>query len=180
MNVLIAVASRHGSTTEIGERIAETLRHNGCSVDVVEAEATRWLDDEHDAYVVGSAVYLDRWTRDARRFVAANERVLTRHPVWFFSSGPLGPSDEDGTVTSTIRTGASTAIAPIEHRVFPGRLDRDDLSSGERVVASLVHAPTGDFRDWTAIDAWAEQIGHELTNRAGSDRQPDPTRAERR
>ena len=175
MDILIAVASRHHATTEIGERIGAMLRTHGLHVDIVEAEPTRWLDDEHDGYVIGSAVYMDRWLRSARRFVRTNETILARHPVWFFSSGPLGldehehehnhdqhdrdehQHDEHGRPVET-----ATSLVPIEHRVFPGRLDPHDLGPVERVVARAVGAATGDFRNWDDIDEWAEQIATTL------------------
>lgn len=162
MNVLIAVASRHHATIEIGERIGEVLRTRGLDVDLVDAEPSRWLDDEHDAYIVGSAVYLDHWLKSARRFLRSNETILARHPVWFFSSGPLGVDDErllDG-LGPPVSTGHS--VVPVEHRVFPGRLEVDELGPGERIVARVVGAPAGDFRDWDDIDQWANKIADEL------------------
>jgi hypothetical protein len=32
----------------------------------------------------------------------------------------------------------------------------------ERVVVKGVRAPDGDFRDWNAIEEWAESIAHAL------------------
>lgn len=159
MNVLIASASRHRGTAEIAERIATVLRSRGHQVDLVEAEPSRWLDDEHDAYVIGSAVYLDHWLRPARQFVSANEVVLARHPVWLFSSGPLGEplSDTLDSDLSPSMVGTSTVV-PIEHRVFPGRLHTDDLGPVERTIAHVVGAPEGDFRDWDDIAEFAHGI----------------------
>lgn len=158
MNVLIAVASRHHATAEIGERIGAVLTARGLEVDLVDAEPSRWLDDEHAAYVIGSAVYLDRWLRSARQFLRANESVLAHHPVWFFSSGPLGGEDERLLEGLGPPVGAAPSVVPLEHRVFPGRLDVSELGVGERIVARAVGAPAGDFRDWDDIEEWAHEI----------------------
>ncbi len=48
------------------------------------------------------------------------------------------------------------------HRVFAGRLDRAALSIGERLIIKGVKAPYGDFRDWPAIDAWADGVAVEV------------------
>lgn len=59
-----------------------------------------------------------------------------------------------------------TAIRPRDHRVFAGALDRGtlagaDLGRVERFVAERF-VPDGDFRDWPAIDAWADDIARAL------------------
>lgn len=68
MKILVATASRHGATREIGEQlgadIAAGLRHRGVDarVDICDAEQ---VDDvaEYDAAIVGSAVYMGRCSR---------------------------------------------------------------------------------------------------------------------
>jgi menaquinone-dependent protoporphyrinogen oxidase len=89
MRVLVSAASRHGSTTEIAARIAEILGRSQ-QIAVVEA-APADVDslDGFDAYVIGSAVYMGRWLTDARELI---HRLSgwTDHPVWLFSSGPIG------------------------------------------------------------------------------------------
>jgi menaquinone-dependent protoporphyrinogen oxidase len=48
------------------------------------------------------------------------------------------------------------------HEIFFGALDRSKLSFPERMIVKAVKAPDGDFRDWAAIDAWADRIADEL------------------
>jgi menaquinone-dependent protoporphyrinogen oxidase len=57
-------------------------------------------------------------------------------------------------------------MRPVDHRVFAGALDRStldgsDLSAVERFV-SRKFIPEGDWRDWAAIDAWADGIARRL------------------
>lgn len=157
MKILIAFASRHGATSEIAERLAERLADAGHTVDLIEAEPGRWTDDEHDAYVIGSAVYYGRWLRAAHRFLDENAGVLRGRPVWLFSSGPAGEPDRVAVtaheVDQLIRISGARS-----HRVFGGRLDEIGLSLVERAVTHVVHASPGDFRDWDEIDAWAAEI----------------------
>jgi menaquinone-dependent protoporphyrinogen oxidase len=60
------------------------------------------------------------------------------------------------------------ATSPRDHRVFLGAYDPDDppRSMSERLVRMMPAAknalPTGDFRDWDAIDAWAREIAASL------------------
>jgi hypothetical protein len=53
------------------------------------------------------------------------------------------------------------------HRVFPGRLEKHLLGIGERAVVTAMRAPVGDFRDWEAVRAWAEEIAEEMTENRG-------------
>jgi menaquinone-dependent protoporphyrinogen oxidase len=74
---------------------------------------------------------------------------------------PGDPQDLDELMAATRARG---------HRLFSGRLDGADLGLGERLIARIVHAPSGDFRDWDAIRTWAREIGSALLA-ASPDRQ---------
>jgi menaquinone-dependent protoporphyrinogen oxidase len=114
-----------------------------------------------DAVLLGSAVYAGHWLDPACDWAAASAGALRQRPVWLFSSGPIGeppfPPDEPYDVGPLTRlTGARGSV------VFPGRLQKDLLRFGERAMVTAMRAPTGDFRDWAAVDAWADAIATEL------------------
>jgi menaquinone-dependent protoporphyrinogen oxidase len=92
MKVLVTVASRHGSTREIADSIAQELRVAGHSVAVRPVDAVQEIE-RYDAAVIGSAIYMGDWLPEARHFVAESRATLARLPVWLFSSGPLGTDD---------------------------------------------------------------------------------------
>ena len=158
MKILVAYASKHGSTTGIAENIAAKLRAADHEVDVGPVAEVADVGT-YDAYVIGSAVYYGGWMKEATAFVESNTAWLARRPVWLFSSGPVGPAaPADPKELPALRE----AIAPQGHRVFYGALDRHHLSIGERIVVGAVKAPDGDYRDWREIEAWADEIAREL------------------
>ena len=158
MKILVAYASRHGSTTGIAERIAAKLRASDHEVDIGPVAEVADIGT-YDAYVIGSAVYYGGWMKEATAFVESNTAWLARRPVWLFSSGPVGPAaPADPKELPALRE----AIAPLDHRVFYGALNRHHLSIGERIVVGAVKAPDGDYRDWREIGAWADEIAREL------------------
>jgi hypothetical protein len=57
----------------------------------------------------------------------------------------------------------------VGHRVFAGRLRRGGLGLVERAAIKAVHAPEGDYRDWDAIDAFADEIAAHLAGSDGAD-----------
>ena len=175
MTVLVAYASHHGSTREIAERLAATLSRSGVPAEPRSVEDTGDVLG-FDAYVIGSAVYFGGWRREAMEFVHDHAEVLVGRPVWLFSSGPLQgplPADEWAEIRRDMLPEQAEELdrllRPIDHRVFRGALDPEHLDVAERIVTALPvdgAMRAGDFRDWQAIDAWAEAIAVELTSRA--------------
>jgi menaquinone-dependent protoporphyrinogen oxidase len=161
MKVLVAVATKHGSTGEIAEAIAGELRASGLEVELRPAESVPDIDG-YDAVVLGSAVYTGGWLPEARRFAHADAAALRRVPVWLFSSGPIGAEDPKplGDPAEVPELMALTQAR--EHRVFAGKLDKQTLGLAERLVTRVVQAPEGDFRDWQAVRAWARSIARSL------------------
>jgi len=161
MRVLVTVASRHGSTGEIGEVIAGILRDAGLIVESMEPDAVRDVEP-FDAVVIGSAVYAGRWLQPARSLVQRQAAALSARPVWIFSSGPIGdppmPAGEAEEPSAIARR-----LGAREHRTFSGRLDRSTLGFMERTITRALKAPEGDFRDLDAIRMWADEIAAALT-----------------
>jgi menaquinone-dependent protoporphyrinogen oxidase len=163
MRVLVSAASKHGSTGEIAERIADTVRTALPDGAVVGVRPAAEITDvaSYDAAVLGSAVYMGHWMEDAVRAAA---RIAAGPPrsVWLFSSGPIGDPprpDEDPVDVRAI----VTATGARGHRVFAGRLDRHRLGFAEKAMVLALRVADGDFRDWDAIDGWARQIATELS-----------------
>ena len=160
MKVLVTMASKHGSTGEIGEIVAGVLRDAGVEVSSQPPEVVETLDG-YDAVILGSGVYAGRWLEDARGFADRFVTQLASRPVWLLSSGPIGdPPKPEGEVPE----GAALAdrIGARGHRTFSGRLDRHQLGFMERTVVKAIRAPEGDFRDLDAIRSWADEIALEL------------------
>lgn len=163
MRVLVTAASRYGSTAQIARVIGEVLAGSGLDVVVREPAEVGTLN-EFDAVVVGSAVYAGRWLEPARALVDRSTAELAACDVWLFSSGPIGdpPKPDAESPEAAVLMGRTTAH---EHRVFPGRLARSELSLPERLLVTALRAPEGDFRPWDDIRAWAAQIAGALNAR---------------
>jgi menaquinone-dependent protoporphyrinogen oxidase len=174
VKVLVAYASRHGSTAGIAERIAARLGSR--SLDAVACDVSQVADvEEYDAFVVGSAAYMYRWLKEATRFTRRHRKLFASRPLWLFSSGPVGTDlvDEKGRdIYEAMRpkefTEFEKTLSPRGAKVFFGAWDPDAEPVGlaERFVnlmpAAKASMPSGDFRDWDAIDAWADEIAEEL------------------
>jgi menaquinone-dependent protoporphyrinogen oxidase len=167
--VLVVVASKYGSTRGIAAALAEELpateAGKGAGLTAARYDAGHAPGPGNfDAVLVGSAVYAGRWREEARDYVTAHAGQLRDKPVWLFSSGPIGsppfPPDEPHDVYPL-----GQLVGARGHRVFPGRLDKELLSVGERAMVTAMRAPLGDFRDWDAVRSWARELADEFRAR---------------
>jgi menaquinone-dependent protoporphyrinogen oxidase len=157
MRILVAVASKHGSTREIAETIAQELQSQGLSVDLLSAETVVQVSN-YDAVVFGSAIYAGNWLPEAKRFAEAFRTQLSKVPFWLFSSGPIGAEDPKPHDDPNLLAAPLGGVKPREHHVFVGKLDPGTLGLGERLIVKAFKSPTGDFRNWEEIREWGRSI----------------------
>lgn len=175
MRVLVVHASRHGATEGIAERIAVAIAQRGIEVSLRPARERPDVAG-FDAVVVGGAAYLFHWLKDATEFVRHNRDELASRPTWLFSSGPLGTDvvDAEGRDVRQLAEPREfaelrDAVHPRGEAIFFGAYDpaSPPIGLAERFTRLMPAArdalPAGDFRDWTAIDAWANAIADELS-----------------
>lgn len=170
MRVLVAHASKCGSTREIAEFIAEKLRDRGVEAEALDVKDVTDLAD-FDAVLIGSAVYMGHWMPEAAEFARRNAAVLLERPVWLFSSGPLvltpgATSIDDPKLVPAEVPALIEAVHPREHRIFFGALDPARLPFKYRALRKLPAAraalPEGDFRNWDDIEVWAGTVASSL------------------
>ena len=171
MRVLVAYSSKYGATRGIADRIGERLTELGHEVDIERCDDVEYPEG-FDAFVIGSAAYLGKWRKEARRFVRRNADLLAGRPTWLFSSGPLGTERVDGDGNDVLVAAEpkdfeefAERIRPRGTMVFFGALDMGRLRGPDRLLDWMPATdalPEGDFRDWDAIDSWAREVHAEL------------------
>lgn len=162
--VLVAYASRHGSTAEIAEVIGDKLRESGLDVDCKSLSEVDSLK-VYDAVVVGSAVYAHHWRGDARRFLHKHAEGLSERPLWAFSSGPVGegaPGVEPASVEPKRVVAQLERLGAREHVVFGGSVPKPPHGPFERALARSTPPRYSDQRYWAGIREWATRIADAL------------------
>jgi menaquinone-dependent protoporphyrinogen oxidase len=161
--VLVAYGTKRGSTKEIAERIGTVLSRY-VEVDV------RAVKDVHDvapysAVIVGSPIYAGRWKHDVVRFLRRHRRMLKYTRVWLFHSGPLADvADVDQPLPANV-FGLKRGIGAHDVVTFGGCLERRPSGLMARMVASRW---SGDYRDFAKVEAWANEIGKQLSGHIGT------------
>ncbi len=163
--MLVAYSSKYGATEEIARAIGRTLEAAGFEADVKRCKDVKDLEP-YAAVVLGSAVYIGRWRREAADFLRYSEAQLAKKPTWLFSSGPTGEGDPAGLLKGWDFPEALEPVAerirPRDIAVFSGALDRSKLQPFDAFIIRTVKAPIGDFRDMDAVTGWAQGIASAL------------------
>jgi menaquinone-dependent protoporphyrinogen oxidase len=162
--VLVGYATRYGSTQEVAEAVAATLRECGLAVDIQPMREVRTLAG-YSAVVLGAPLYMFRWHKDARHFLSRHRKTLTERPVAIFA---LGPFHDDEKEWKDVRAQLDKELAkfswltPVALEIFGGKFDPARLRFPLKFLPALKQMPASDIRDWTAIRAWASNLDAKL------------------
>jgi len=157
--VLIAYATRAGSTVEVAAAIGENMNQQGFVVDVKPMKEEPNLQD-YQAAILGSAIRMGSWLPEAVRYIEDNQQALRAMPVALFTVHMLN-SGEDET-SQTNRLAYLDKVRPFlnqpEEVYFEGVMDFSRLSLADRLISKMVKAVEADKRDWGKIRNWVPEI----------------------
>jgi len=146
-DVLVAYATRNGSTQQVAEAVTAAMRETGAQVTALPARDVRDSVAGYDLVVLGAPLYSGRWHRDGHRFLKRHRRELASACVAVFGMGPRTDTAEAwGRSRAQLdRALAKWAwLAPVAVTIFGGV---DPPGRGKR--------PQRDLRNWQTIHAWA-------------------------
>lgn len=161
INILIAYASTHGSTQEVAETIAATIREQGIAVDLQPARNVRSLNG-YNAVVLGAPLYMFHLHKDALQFLSKHQKAFTDGlPLAIFAGGPI---EVDKDQWDEIRQQLDQELAkfpwlkPVAVEVVGGKFDPTKLHFPWNLIPALKQTPPCDLRDWEAIRGWARAL----------------------
>jgi menaquinone-dependent protoporphyrinogen oxidase len=162
--ILIAYASRGGSTAGVAEAIGKTLAEGGVPIDVRPmAEVTDLTP--YRAVVAGSAINGGKWLPEAMQFVEAHQAELAARPfAAFLVCITLAMKNQKYREhVATWLDPVRALVRPVSEGHFAGMFDARQLppefnTFAMRAAVALGIFPKGDHRDWAAIRTWAESL----------------------
>jgi len=169
-SVLVAYATRYGSTQEVAEAVAAMLREHGLAVDIQPIRNVHTLEG-YGAVVLGAPLYIGHWHKDALQFLSQHREALTKLPLAIFALGPATTGNEQEWQGSRESLDQELAkfpwLIPAAVEMFGGKYDPSKLSFSHKLLTALpaspLHGlPVSDLRDWTAIRAWASDLAVRL------------------
>ena len=171
MNVLVTYASAGGSTRGVAERLATRLRGHGHSVRCEPVDPGLG-GSGFDVVVVGSAVHGQAWLPIAADWLRSQRAALPRDGVWAFSVGmPAAvarPLRRLAALEGPKIVAALTGAIPVRgHELFSGVVAPGTFAGRSRWAFRLMGCRYGDFRDWDAIDRYADRIAAAASTATG-------------
>jgi menaquinone-dependent protoporphyrinogen oxidase len=169
--ILVAYASRAGSTRGVAEAIGRTLGDSGAPVEVCR------LQDVHDlasyrAVVAGSAIRGAKWLPEAMQFMETHQAALGRMPFAAFLvcitlAMPNGGTDQYRQYVADFMKPVRAMVKPMSEGFFAGALNYSRLplipeGLQMRVLSATTRTPEGDYRNWNEIHAWARNLATAL------------------
>ena len=164
---LILYASQKGSTAEVAQFLAETIKQAGHPVELQNANTFSGDIHSYDAIILGSAIYKGMWLHSLLSSVNRLKAQFGQKPVWGFSLciRVLEIAGEDYARQFYLPRNNLKELNLQDYRFFAGRLE--NLSVNEK---SILHERydgeysnhEGDYRDWDAIRAWGKSIAVQL------------------
>jgi menaquinone-dependent protoporphyrinogen oxidase len=164
--ILLTYATKFGCTAQVAEAMGETLRKTGAAVDIRPVEEVTSLEG-YSAVVLGSGIMAGKMYPAAVSFLEKNQAALSQVPVaYFIACATLREDTPENRATvqgyiDALRVQVPQ-VQPIMTGLFGGALERKKLPLVFRLMIKAMKAPEGDFRDWAAIRAWAQELGRTL------------------
>ncbi|HMN59823.1 MAG TPA: flavodoxin domain-containing protein [Anaerolinea sp.] len=157
-SVLVAYASRTGSTVGVAAAIGETLAGRGYAVDVKPVSENP-DPAAYDLVIVGSAVNGGQWLPEAIEFTRDHQQALRIKPAAVFCVHimNLGDGETSRKNRAAYLEGVRALVTPVDEAFFAGMgANPQDTSPILRwILRTFNIMPEGDCRDWTKIRAWA-------------------------
>lgn len=160
--VLVAYATRAGSTEGVAEAVAGVVRDAGYDADLSLIKADL-MPDSYDAVILGGPIYMGSM-REVEEYVRRHTAALESRFKAAFAVG-MSFAEDDEEKQAAAREVLRKALAPFELKrpgYFGGKTDPAKLPFLQRVAVKLVGSPVGDFRDFEAIKAWAGAVAGDL------------------
>jgi len=157
--VLVAYATRAGSTAGVAERVAEVLNRSGFAATAVRVNEVRDTAP-YDAVVLGSSVRAGKLKPDALKFLDKNKADLNAKPFAAFivCLTMKASDDKSRAAASAYLDPVRLQVKPLSEGLFAGALNPDKLGLVERTIMKAMKAESGDFRRWDEVEAWAATL----------------------
>jgi menaquinone-dependent protoporphyrinogen oxidase len=163
--ILVAYASRAGSTAGVAEEIGKVLTKGGAQIDVRPMEEVQDLTPYH-AVVAGSAIQNKQWLPEAMQFMRIHRAALAKRPFAAFlvcMTLAMKNANQYRHFVSDFLQPVRALVKPVSEGLFAGVLDISKVPSASdrfkfRLSVLFGVWTEGDHRDWDAIHTWAENL----------------------
>lgn len=160
IRILIAYATRAGSTRDVAGILADEFRTLGCDVEAVDLAKVKPSVTDFHMVVVGSGINAGAWFSEAVAWVRTHARELSAMPVAVFNVCLNAADDSDGKREETLAYNDPVAVtlSPVASESFAGRYAPERVGWFQRVLLRTMQKSEQDHVDPARIRAWAQEL----------------------
>lgn len=159
--ILVAYATRTGSTVGVAEALGQTLNERGYAVDVKPIQDNPDLG-AYQKVILGSAVNGAQWLPEAVDYVKNHQEALQQVPVALFCVHimNLGDSESSQKNRQAYLNAVRPLVNPMAEAFFAGMgMNPAETPAFVRwFYRTFKIGGEGDCRDWDAIRSWAKTV----------------------
>lgn len=168
-SVLVAYATRGGSTAEVAQAVAAAMQEAGVPADVLPVAQIDSLAGRK-AVILGAPLYVGHFPKEFHQFLRLHREALQTMCPWLFVLGPVKNESRD---FESARQQAEKQLNrypwlhAAELHIFGGCWSTQNLPFPFSVVRRfpgnpLSKIPAEDIRDWAAIREWSQGIASQI------------------
>lgn len=157
--VLVAYATKAGSTAEVATKIGEMIAKQNTSVDVLPIAKVGDIS-QYQAVVLGSVIRMGRVLPEVQKFVETHQAVFSQKPLSVFITCMTLQEDTPAKRQEVVAylDPLRAVVKPASEGLFAGVMNPNKVNLIERLMMSAMKVPQGDFRNWDEITAWAQAV----------------------
>ena len=157
--VLVAYATKAGSTAEVAVKMGQLLAQRSLQVDVRPLASVTGLAP-YQTVVLGSAIRVGKLLPEALTFIQNNQSALQQKAFSVFILCMTLATDnaDNRKKVSAYLDPVRALVKPASEGLFAGVMDLNKLKGIERLMIMAMKTPIGDFRQWDQIGAWVENV----------------------
>ena len=154
---LVGYATRSGSTRDVAQIIAEELREQGLSADLIDLAELPQAEG-YDLLVIGSGIHGGQWFIEGLEWIRTHASVLEKTPTAVFNVCLNAADEAKRSEALDYNKQVVGGFTPISSESFAGRYTPAQVRGWQRLFMRAMRKRPVDLMDPGSIKHWARQL----------------------
>lgn len=168
--ILLAYATKNGSTGEVAQFMGDVLSYHGLDAVVADVDTISEVKP-YDVFIFGSPVYSGMWLPEMYRFIKYHTETIGQKPVycWITCIRVLEENGYDHVINHYMPDSLLDQLNVRQITAFAGKLKWAEINWTERWTLALQYDGkadarnfNADHRDWNIIRQWSVKLAEDI------------------